>query len=374
MPSKSADVRLRRVFVHVMKDYGFGLQFLRGAQRFRRTRPNWLFVRGIPMEVELLHPQSLGGALGHFCDAASEIEPLRAAGLEHIVSSSNRTQGLPVHYAVNDDRQIGRLAAEYFLGRGFRHFAIIEMKETYFSTLRSRGFRERLAEAGVGAVHRLLTRDHAWILDHADLYPLALFVVSDRAAQSVMNRLLVAGVRIPQDVAVLGVDDDEIMAPFCAVPLSSVKLDGERIGYAACETLERLMNGEAVPEVQMFPSPGIAERESTDALAVTDPLIRRAQAYMDEHLVTLTDIQALADALHVHRRTLDRAFREATGATPFDWLTRRRVKLAERLLLDTDFTMEVVAERAGFGEYERMLRGFRKAGRPLPSQVRKGGE
>lgn len=365
-----------RIFTHVMNDYGFGLQYLRGMQRFRRTRPDWLFVRGLPEGVHLQDPESLQGAIGHYTDEAVDVDRLRAVGIRHIVNSSNRNRIGSVPRVINDELAIGRMAADYFVRKQFRNFAVMEVENCGFSVLRCQGFAEALAHHGITGVHRFTLSDYDTLARATDLYPLALFVVTDLRAQTVMNRLLVDGARIPQDIAVLGVDDDEIMAPFCAVPLSSVRIDGEGIGYAACETLEKLLAGREVPGEQLFAPLGIAERQSTELVAVADPLVRRAQAYIEEHLVHISDVAEIADALHVHRRTLDRTFRAATGITPFDWLTLRRVKWAEQLLLDTDFTMDVVAERSGFVEYERMLRGFKKAGLPLPSQVRKkaGGE
>ncbi|MCC5842628.1 MAG: substrate-binding domain-containing protein [Verrucomicrobia bacterium] len=368
---QSSPPRLRRIFTHVMSDYGFGLQYLRGMQRFRRTRPDWLFVRGLPEGVHLQEPESLEGAIGHYSDEVLEIDPLRAAGIRHVVNSSNRNRIASVHRVLNDELSIGRMAATYFLRKRFRNFAVMEVEKCGFSALRVQGYAEALAHHGISEVHRFELSDYETLARAADLYPLALFVVTDLRAQTVMNLLLVEGARIPQDIAVLGVDDDEIMAPFCAVPLSSVRIDGEGIGYAACETLEKLLAGREAPEEKLFTPLGVAERRSTELVAVADPLVRRAQAYIEENLLTLADVVEIADALHVHRRTLDRAFRAAIGITPFDWLTQRRVKRAEQLLLDTDFTMEVIAERSGFVEYERMLRGFKKAGMPTPSRVRR---
>lgn len=114
-PNPSPSPQLRRIFTQVLSDYGFGLQYLRGVQRFRRTRPDWLFVRGMPGDVRLLHPESLVGVIGHFSKEVEEIDPLHAAGIRHIVNSSNRNRITSVHRVVNDERAIGRMAAEYFL-------------------------------------------------------------------------------------------------------------------------------------------------------------------------------------------------------------------------------------------------------------------
>ncbi|MCH8513693.1 MAG: substrate-binding domain-containing protein [Kiritimatiellae bacterium] len=184
-----------------MSDYGFGLQYLRGVQRFRRTRPDWLFVRGLPDKVYRQNPESLEGALGHFSDEVSEIDPLREAGIGHIVNSSHRDRILSVHRVMNDELAIGRMAAAYFLSKRFRNFAIMEVEKCRFSGLRHEGYAEVLTNHGISKIHRFDLSNYETLARATDQFPLALFVVTDLRAQTVMNRLLVDGARIPQDIA-----------------------------------------------------------------------------------------------------------------------------------------------------------------------------
>lgn len=371
-PHADTKTKTRRIYTQILTEYGFDLQVLRGAARFRETRPGWLLIRGRSDWIDKMDLAQMDGAIGHFTRPETEIDPLRAAGVRALVGFSNRTPGLTIPRRINDDIAVGRTAAEYFLRKRFRKFAVVGISDCLFSQERVAGFRERLADEGIVAVPEFRESEYLSLARNTDSHPLALFVVADRPAQTVMNDLLLAEVRVPEEVAVMGVDDDEVMAPFTVMPLSSVQVAGEAIGFACCECLEGMMRGEDPdPMVQRFAPPGVVERRSTETGAVEDPLVRRALAYMEQHLVDLPDVAALAEGVHVHRRTLDRAFLAATGKTPFDWLVARRVRLAEQLLRQTDYTMDVIAERAGFGAYERMLRAFKRMNRPTPSQSRR---
>ena len=137
------------------------------------------------------------------------------------------------------------------------------------------------------------------------------------------------GVRVPEDVAVLGVDDDAMVAPLVTVPLSSIRLPLEKIGFDACVAMDRMIrSGKQSTEVTRYAPLEVVERRSTESKAVNNVMVRRATAWMQAHLADLQDMNDLAKALHMHRRSLDRQFTSATGITPWEgccsaaWLTR----------------------------------------------------
>lgn len=358
-----------RVAVELAEDYGYGLQVGRGLRRYRVKRPNWLFVRCVANQLVHADPQTLAGAIGHYY-SVEQREALRGSGIPYTVSVSSRGSAEWWMRIIPDDYEVGRLAAEYFIKKGYRKFGLSTLGQMSFAVKRGAGFRDRLAEAGLGAPE--LVRIDNFVPNGPDL-PMALFALNDARALSHINRFLDQGIRVPEDVSVLGVDDDELVALYTPVPISSVRLPLERIGFEACEALEGMMEAGQQEYGTCRLSPlDVEERRSTEAFAVSDGRVRKAQAYMESHLTELSGVDALAEQLHLNRRTLERLFERSIGLSPAAWLMRRRAEYAEKLLVETDYTVDHIAELSGFEDRRRLYRAFRKLGRPLPSHLRAG--
>jgi LacI family transcriptional regulator len=202
---------------------------------------------------------------------------------------------------------------------------------------------------------------------------MALFAFTDSHALSHINQLINHGFKVPEDIAVLGVDDDELVDLYSPVPISSVRLPLEKVGFVACELLEDMVaTGKQVYDTIKFAPVGVIERRSTEVAAVFDGRIRRVLAFMEEHLSEISGIEHLADALSLNRRTLERIFEKSLGVTPAFWLMQRRAEYAEKLLVETDYTVDHVAELAGLEDRRRLYRTFKKLGRPLPTLIRAG--
>jgi LacI family transcriptional regulator len=133
---------------------------------------------------------------------------------------------------------------------------------------------------------------------------------------------------------------------------------------------EMMRTKTAHQETRLYPPLGVVERRSTESIAVQDPLVRKVQAYIDTHIGKINDVCEIADALYVHRRTLDRQFSQVVGMTPSEWLMRRRVAYAEKLLKESDYTVAYMAELSGLVTSMRLYRSFKKLARPLPSVLR----
>ncbi|MCH8541219.1 MAG: helix-turn-helix domain-containing protein, partial [Opitutales bacterium] len=171
---------------------------------------------------------------------------------------------------------------------------------------------------------------------------------------------------------VLGVDNDEMVAAHCAVPLSSIRLNSDQVAFAACERLEKMLTeGESSMKVKLIPPVDVMERRSTGGAITSHPVIRKALSYIDEHLETLPDISALARAVGTNRRMLERLFRHEMGLSPAQWIVRQRCQHAVDLFRHTDYTVEHVAALAGFGDRRRLYRALKNNNLPLPSRIRK---
>lgn len=361
----------KRVVVDFLWDYGYGQEMAKGLQRYRSLHPEQSFVPTPLADLGRLEPGSVQGAIGHY-GSREAYERLQEAGIPYLVNVSNR-EDLPVwRRLLADDEAVGRMAADYFLKKGYRNFAVIGPDAHQYAVDRRKGFEDTLARAGFTDVLRLPRPLLECFTDSPLPLPLALFAVSDRIAMTALIHLQKLGLNVPGDVAVLGVDDDAMVAPLVPVPLSSIRLPLEKIGFDACMAMNRMIRaGKPSTEITRYAPLGIVERRSSETTAVSDPVVRKATDWMRERLTQLQDIEELAGALHMHRRSLDRHFVRATGITPWEWLQRQRADYAVRLLQETDDTVDVIAELAGFETPVRLYRAFKKYGKPLPSVVRK---
>ena len=192
--------------------------------------------------------------------------------------------------------------------------------------------------------------------------PVAVLAHNDVRGRHLVESCAEIGLSVPDNVAVLGIDNEPPFCEVCQPPLSSIVPNAERVGYEAGASLEKLMGGGPAEPCVLVPPQGIVVRQSTDVTAVSDPLVANAVRFIREHAcegIGVADVMAHA----VTSRTwLDQRFRQFLGHTPHDEILRVRLKRACQLLEASDLTLDVVAERSGFrhGAYlvEVFLREF----------------
>ncbi|MEM6886102.1 MAG: DNA-binding transcriptional regulator [Verrucomicrobiota bacterium] len=254
-----------------------------------------------------------------------------------------------------DDRGIGKLAAEHYLRLGHRNFAWFALSVNPVGRRRMEGFQERIAEAGYplqrldgrGAANRAVVLKRIRSLSR----PCAVFTKSDYDAAWFSGLVREAGLQIPEEVAVLGVDNSPLVCECVATPLSSVKHDFERIGYQGARLLDDLMSGKAVSakkRLQLVPSEGVEVRQSTDYLAVSDPLIRQCMDLLQQSFAESISVDQLADQLAVSRRTLETRFRGAVQQSIREYLIQVRLQAGKRYLDEGQESVESIAALSGF--------------------------
>lgn len=287
-----------------------------------------------------------------------------------------------------DDVALGQRVADYLVDCGLRHLAFLG-KRTPYSEQRLEGFRRGLAlrgadcsvfieEAGVhrqymeywrGSDARLL----GWVRSLPK--PVGIFAAHDPLGRTLTETCRDLGLSMPEAVAIVGANNDPLICNLTHPPLSSVEIDWHKIGQETARQMERLIAGHPVPPKPILLPPGeVVTRLSSDIIAV--PHARLAAAL--RHLRDLADrpltIQQVSDHLHWSRRQMEIAFRKFLGRTPREELTRLRLRLAKRLLTDTDWPLSMVAERSGFGSPERFSKTFRDQVGVSPGRWRKGGD
>ena len=177
---------------------------------------------------------------------------------------------------------------------------------------------------------------------------------------------------VPDDVAVVGVDDDELLCELSDPPLSSVAPDTHRTGYLAASLLDQLMSGRKVTvAVHRIDPIGLIVRESSDVLAIDDQDISQAVRYIREHACEGINVADVLDQVKLSRRVLESRFRRLIGRTPHDEIDRVRLNRVKELLRGTDLPLVQVAERAGFEHVEYLSVMFKKKAGIPPSAYRR---
>ena len=178
--------------------------------------------------------------------------------------------------------------------------------------------------------------------------------------------------QVPEQIAVIGVDNDEVLCRLGDPPLSSVKLNLERIGYEAAALLEHLMKGKKPPTSPILIAPiGIQTRRSTDTVAIEDPLIARAMRYIQQNACSCIGVEEIANHCNASRRHIERNFTKFLGATPNEHIVRAKVARAKQLLSETDYTLDIVAEKSGFNHAAYLSVLFKKHLGETPGEYRR---
>ena len=278
-----------------------------------------------------------------------------------VVDLTCAVPALRVPRVCGDNAAMGRLAAEHFRVRGFQRAAWFSSQWCNIQRLRFQG----LTDGGFPDAARLVGLRRSELARRlAKLQkPVAVFAYSDNDASRVLNACRDAHIDVPEEVAILGVDDNELICLNQPTPLSSIRHDLERVGYEGAATLHRLMASADTPRPQtvLIPPRGIAVRFSTQVEATDDPLLLRAFAFLRRNFGRATGSDQVAEALGVSRAELDRAAHWTLGRSFAEELRRQRLARAKVLLAETDLTLEAIAVETGFCHAAHLANAIRAA-------------
>ena len=286
---------------------------------------------------------------------------------------------LPVPRAAADMDRVVKLAVEHFTQRGFEHLAYYVCLGNRAELAKLKIFRQAVTAAGktfhlidcsgdnyntrLRLLHRALGKLPR---------PLAVNAQVDDFATEIIQAALDAGLRVPEDVAVLGCNDDPLICPFAAVPLSSIDNNLEGIGYEAAELLDRYMRREKkVPKVVLIPPRGITVRQSTDILAISHRAVANAMYIIKHRYRERLRAQDIAGELKISYRTLHTAFLRIVGHSMAHEIRQRRVEHAANLIINSRLKMQIIAWESGFLTLSHMVRVFRQFKKIPPGAYRR---
>jgi LacI family transcriptional regulator len=267
-----------------------------------------------------------------------------------------------------DDVASGRLAAAHFLERGFRHLAYVGKNYRHEYELRHKGFFEAAAAAGVQVAtfttelafaswqesNAVRDRLGAWL--RALRHPLGVLASDEHDSRLVLDASHAVGLRVPDDIAVLGIGNNVQVWEHCVPPLSNIEVPSYETGYEAAALLDRLMAGDKVPARDvLLPPKGVVQRRSTDVVAIENADVRAAAEYVRAHVDEAFGVERLAELVGISRRWMENRFRTALGCTPREYILRTRVAKARELLAsDPKKKLQDVAAECGFTDCRRM--------------------
>lgn len=364
--------------------------FVDGIRRFAHQFGGWRLYTsppGLASTGESSHSvKSLVGWKGDagIAVVSSEEEAEVAKGLSvpviNISTWVKSTYGLP-RVGV-DNWMAGRLAADHLIEKGLTNLVYLGWRDVYYSEQRMLGFVDRARERGLTPEVRL---DSPVDVGHSNWgerlgvleqwlsglsHPCGIFAVHDYRAQLLMEACDGAGLRVPHDVAVMGMDNDVITCEHSMPTLTSVSRNSDLIGWETASLIHRILSGEGGGDEEILvPSDGVVARQSTDMLYLSDQVVQIAASYMISHLRQSFNMEEVARHAGVSKRTLEMRFRSSTGKSPHQFLTEARIAHAQKLISRPDKkTLRSVASECGFSSYPAFFSAYQKVTGTQPSK------
>ena len=348
---------------------GFGRDLLRGVARYAQHHGPWSFYI-TPGDFEHVVPEmKQWGGTGiiaripndRIAQAVLDAQlPTIAIGLTDAQKQPDSPLAKFSELSSNAE-EVARLVTEHLLERRFSHFAYVGLEERGWSQRREAAFQTLIRKAGFDvAVYHQPQRaaDRSWESERDILAkwlrglptPLGLFACNDDRGRQVLEACRIGELSVPHDVAVIGVDNDEVFCDLADPPLSSVALNAETAGYRAAELLDQMMRGQiCTPRHVVVEALGVVARHSTDVIAVEEEDVAAALQFIRQQQGYGISVDSVADAVAVSRRSLERRFRDTIGRTILEEIQLARIERAKQLLLETKYPISKVAQMAGFG-------------------------
>jgi len=371
------------VFLFIESSRQFGRGLLYGIARYSRIHGPWRVYRrsaGLDSTLPEWRDLKIDGAIVRDVKIIGE---LANAGFPVIYAQHDREDYSTFPAIITDSEGIAAMAAEHFLDRGFEHFAYCGLDEFVWSRLRCEYFAARLDEAGLSThvYQRPRTRaQRLWKSEQNQIgqwlkslpKPVALMCCNDDRALQVVEACKLAGLSVPDEVAVLGVDNDILICDLADPPISSISVNTEAAGHEAAALLDRLIKGEKMSGQKISVHPThVVTRMSTDMLAVADPDVAAALRFIRRSVDRMIQVNDVVAATNISRRVLEKRFKNVLHRSVYQEIRRVRVNYIIKLLVGTDLTITEIAIKSGFDGVEHISRCFRKETGISPREYRK---
>ncbi len=379
-------MRRRRVLLMIETSLAYGRELLRGINRYVMQHEPWSLYLD-QRELMSAAPTWLDkwdgdGIITRWTtpELARRFRDMRVP----VVDLTDVYGNLGLPHIWTDNVAIGVMGAKHLLERGFRHFAFCGFSNHDWSQRRLQGFEREVASAG-RECHLLESEwdtfhTHSWDEQQEAIgrwidqlpKPVGIMACNDMRGQHVLDACRRHELAVPEEVAVIGVDNDELLCSLCDPPLTSVIPNPERIGYEAAALVARLMDGKKAELDERLVEPiGIATRQSTDVLAIDQPSVASALRYIREYACKGISVDEVLKHVPLTRSVLERQFRRYVGRSPQEEIRQVQLKRARQLLAESDLSLAQIAPLAGYRHPEYMSVVFKRLTGETPGQFRK---
>ncbi|MDL2247201.1 DNA-binding transcriptional regulator [Bacteroides sp. OttesenSCG-928-J23] len=372
---------------------GFAHYLLKGILAYSKDREPWVVCKmppsykqrfGISGVLEWAQKWKADAIIAQF-DDFDRVELFKENGMVAIAQDfKSRFSTIPnitgAYY------QTGKVAADYFLEKGFKNFAFYGYKDVVWSAERCEGFKEQITKKGFGQnfqdyQHQEL--DDLWFYEIDSLCqwlvslpkPVALMACDDNQGNRITEACKICNIRIPEEVAVLGVDNDELTCNLSDPSLSSVAMDIETAGSETAGLIEKMLHNPQNPYRDVVIQPKrIISRESTNIYATGDIYILNALRFIHQHIDSKLNVNDIVKVVPLSRRLLEMRFKEATGQSVYKYIFNLRMELLAQALIDTNDPITDIAVAVGLSDCRNLSRQFRsiKGCTPLEYRRRNG--
>ena len=369
----------------------FSKRLLQGIVKYSREHGPWVFCRmplyyretiGIEGILNWAREWGADGIIGQlYKEKDKDISKLVESGLPVIAQDfDERFTDIP--NITGAYQETGRLAADYFLAKGFKHFAFYGFREIVWSRERLEGFEERIQESGF-SVHTFRQNQKRasdlwyylpnslseWLVSLPK--PIAIMACDDRQGQHITEACRHAGIRIPEEVAVIGVDNDEMICDLSDPPLSSIALDAEKGGYDAARLLDQMIQHGTKEFYDIVIKPmQVVTRQSTDIYATPDDYIASSLKFIHQNIDKNLQVDDVVKQVPLSRRALEKRFLEITGYPIYKYIANLRIEKFSKKLLETDMTVFEIALDMGLNDTKNIARQFRQVKGCTPLEYR----
>lgn len=281
-----------------------------------------------------------------------------------------------------DDTAIAESALKHLAGQGFRRFAFCGIEDTRWSVLRGQHFCSEAAKSDLNIPAFTVSkvqqshgetdarRVEDWL--RTLQLPIGIFVSCDHIAPLVVEAAARIGITIPENMALVGVNNDTVACNVCNPTLSSIDASHFEIGYRAAQLLDKLLEGGTPPTEPTLIAPSrLIVRDSSGKLAIGDPLIAKAARFINRNAGSPIGVDEVVAAVPLSRRELQRRFSKVTGGTIHAAITEARIQIAKRLLDNPEYTIDRVAGLSGFGSRQHFAKTFKTQTGQTPAKYRK---
>lgn len=354
---------------------------VKGIIEYARERGNWeLFGAYWPM----IQIRDFGDWKGDGIIAAVETQgdiALLTRGGVPVVDTSGAIFDRKFATVTNDNPEIGRICGAHLVDNGLEHYAFCGALGSMWSEERLLGFEEATRGVRIGKIATFRRKIGWWHSPEfsgelADFLfrqrrPLGVLSANDIIGMNVVGACRMAGLRIPGDIAIVSVDNEELLCELSTPPLSSIPFNRFEVGFRSAERLDALMRGlfPEAPASRIKPME-LVERASSAAVTTSDSLVLSALALIRDRAVSNINAMEVAQALFSSKRNLERRFREETGRTILEEIHRTRVAYAKRLLRESDLSIKRISGASGFRTLDRFVAIFTRYAKISPKQYR----